>query len=118
MSVFSYPRSPEGATDESATAIARALRQVCGVVNRILSGKLNNIGEMTLTTNSASTTLLDPRLTVGSFIDFDPLTAHAATELYGATMYVTTANRGNGSFVITHANNAQNDRTFKYTIIG
>jgi hypothetical protein len=118
MSVFSYPRAPEGTTQNTPENLGQVIRQIGGVLNRVLSGKLNNLEEVTLVANAASTTLSDPRLTVNSFISFDPLTANAAAEKAAGTLYVTTANRGNSSFVITHANNAQVDRTFKYQIIG
>ena len=58
------------------------------------------------------------RLSPQSVVTFDPKTANAATELYGATMYVLTANRGNAAWTITHANNANADKTFAYSIIG
>ena len=35
-----------------------------------------------------------------------------------ATTYATKANRNNGSWVFTHANNAQTDKTFRYAIVG
>jgi hypothetical protein len=45
---------------------------------------------------------------------FMPTTANAAAEL--ATMFV--SSRGKQTFTITHANNGQTDRTFKYVVIG
>ena len=38
------------------------------------------------------------------------------TEIGNGTMYIGTVN--NGSFVVTHANNAQADRTFLYAALG
>jgi len=93
-------------------------RELARVANRVNQGKFNAVADLTLTANAATTTLTDPRLTVDSFVQFDPTTATAATELYGATMYALTANRTNGSWVITHANNAVTTRTFKVLIIG
>lgn len=89
-------------------------------LDQILRGKLNAVIEVTLTANAATTTINDDRLTRNSLILFDPTTANAATELYGATMYVLDngTNRKNGTFVITHANNGQTDRTFKALVIG
>lgn len=120
MAVFSYPRAPEGVTENTPDNLGRALRQIGGIVNLILRGKQNNVLEVTLTANAASTTVNDPRLTRNSLVLFDPTTANAATELYGATMYVLDdgTNRKNGTFVITHANNANADRTFKVLIVG
>jgi len=87
-----------------------------------MRGRTNNVGQVTLTANAASTvvSLAKGQLSKDSAIIFDPLTANAATELYGATMYVTSANRdvANKQFTITHANNANADKTFRYIIVG
>ena len=82
------------------------------------NGKLNNTGTITLTINVATTVLNRKGLSPQSVVHVDPKTANAATELYGATMYVLTANRGNDAWTITHANNANADRTFQYTATG
>lgn len=118
MATFEFPGPPTIEAGADTEGIVRWARLMTQWAQRIMSGKTANFGEVTLTENVASSTLTDARLTTGSVILFDPLTANAATELYGATMYVTSANRMNGSFTITHANNAQTDRTFRYTIMG
>lgn len=92
------------------------------VLNNVMRGRTNNVGIVTLTANAATTvvTLAKGVLSQDSAIIFDPLTANAATELYGATMYILTANRNvtNKQYTITHANNSQNDRSFRYIIVG
>jgi hypothetical protein len=95
-------------------------RQLAVAINNLLEGKINSTGAVTLTANVANTTVTDYRVGVESVILFMPLTANAATELYGATMYVTAANVTplTNQFVITHANNAQADRAFRYIVIG
>ena len=115
---FEFPVAPEGATSSEPGAILQALRQVAKVVNRSLAGKLNATGTVTLTANAATTVISDARFTVQSFVNFDPLTANASTEKANGTIYVTAANRRNSQFTVTHANNAQTDRTFRYLIIG
>lgn len=97
-------------------------RRLALVVNRTLQGKTNNTGVITLTAGAASTVvnLAAGRLGQDTVILFDPLTANAAADLYGGGMYVTVANRdvlGN-KFTITHPNNANADKTFRYTLIG
>lgn len=95
-------------------------RKVIDAVNNLIDGKVESNSEITLTANQASTVVTDYRVGKDSVILFMPLTANAATELYGATMYVASANidpRSN-QFTITHANNAQPDRTFRYVILG
>lgn len=87
-------------------------------VDQAAQGKLDCVNELTLTANSGTTTFQDYRLSAQSVVIFDPKTANAAAELYGGTMYVLTANRGSQSWTITHANNAQTDRTFQVAILG
>lgn len=85
---------------------------------RARQGKMDCITEITLTAGAATTVFADKRLSPQSVVHFDPKTANAATELYGATMYALTANRGTESWTISHANNGQTDRTFAVSIIG
>lgn len=97
------------------TAYVRRLYEAIFLVGR---GKIECVVELTLTANVATTTLTDHRLSIQSTVNFDPVTANAAAAIAAGTMYVTTANRSEGSFVITHANNAQTDRSFLVAIIG
>ncbi len=84
------------------------------VVDSIMSGKINARGEVTLTASTTTTQVDDLRATTDSIILLEPRTANAAAAL--ATTYTSiTTNR---SFTLTHANNAQTDRTFRYAIIG
>ena len=93
------------------------MRRWYAVINQLTQGKMNCVGTVTLTANVASTTVSDPRVTAQSVILFMPTTANAAAEIGAGTMYVGTRTQAT-SFVITHANNAQVDRTFAYAIIG
>lgn len=81
-------------------------------------GKLECVGEVTLTAGAASTAVSDTRVSIQSVIVWHPKTANAAAELANGTMYVTDANIGSGTFTITHANNAQTDREFRFAILG
>lgn len=117
MSIFNFEKAPEGTGSSDPKALAQSIRSVAVVVNRILSGKLNALKEVTLTSSAGSTTVSDPRLTINSFVAFDPVTADAAAELANGTLYVTTANRRNGAFTLTHANNGLT-RTYKMLIVG
>jgi len=95
-------------------------RKIAETVNQILDGKLNTNSSFTLGASSATTVISDYRVGAHSVICFHPLTANAATELAAGTMYVTAANimpRSN-QFTITHANNAETDRDFRYTLLG
>lgn len=90
--------------------------EIIAAINQINLGNIDNTSSVTLTANAASTTVTNSRVTSGTYIDFMPTTAHAATELAAGTMYISSQTKG--SFVITHANNAQTDRTFKYIHVG
>jgi len=85
------------------------------IINNALLGKQNICGEVTLTANSATTTLADELITPNSVVSLDmPMTSNAAAAL--GTTYFSTPTKG--SVTINHANNAQVDRTFRYTVKG
>jgi hypothetical protein len=82
-------------------------------INNILQGKLNNTGSVTLTANSATTTLSDPRIGINSVITLQATTANAA----GAMTNVYFGTPGDGTVTINHSNTATVDRTIKYAVI-
>lgn len=88
------------------------------VLQNMRRGKLEIVGEVTLTPSATSTTLTDVRISPQSVIVWHPRTANAAAELANGTMYITDANMGNGTATITHANNAQTDRDFRFAVLG
>ena len=87
-------------------------------INEMQKGKLHNTGTFTLTASASSTTVTNPNCSPGAIVKWSPQTLHAAQEDAGGTMYVPAATVTFGSFVVQHANNAQADRTFGYTITG
>ena len=91
-------------------------REVSQVVNSILDGKLNSTGSFTCTASAATTSVTDFRAGEDSVILLMPTTANAASEQGAGTIFVST--RAKQSFTVTHANNAQTDRTCDYVIIG
>ena len=93
-------------------------RRMYEVLQQIRSGKLEVVGEVTLTAGAASTAVTDIRVSPQSVIVWHPRTANAAAEMAAGTMYITDANMGGGTATVTHANNAQVDRTFRLAIIG
>lgn len=98
--------------------VAEYMRRLHDVVRPMRRGKIECVTELTLTANAASTALIDPRLSIQSVVVFDPMTATAATALYGANVYVLEANRGNGTWTVTHNSTADVDRKFRIAIIG
>jgi hypothetical protein len=80
------------------------------VINKIITGRANNTGSLTLTAGAATTTVIDPAFESSMVPVLVATTANAAT----ATANVYVSARANGSFTLTHANNGQTDRTFLY----
>lgn len=85
-------------------------------VNQLSDGRSNGFGSVTLTANQTTTAVTDVRVGTDSVISLMPTTANAAAEVGAGGMYVGTVTAQ--SFTITHANNAQTDRTFTYAIQG
>jgi hypothetical protein len=100
------------------TDITVYARKLYDALFRVMQGKTQNVLEITLTAGVATTTVIDSRISIQSYIDFAPRTANAAAEKANGTMYILDANRASGSVVITHANNAQVDRNFFMVVIG
>ena len=90
-------------------------RRIVNQVNLLYDGYSDAHGDVTLTASAASTVKMDPRCGHEAVIHFMPLTANAAAELAAGTMYVSA--QTNGTFTITHANNAQTDRDFRYSVV-
>lgn len=85
---------------------------------RNVSREINNTqpGSCTLDANSATTTVTDGSVRADSRIILFPTSANAAADVGSATgVYVSTKTAGT-SFVITHPNNANADKTFDYII--
>jgi hypothetical protein len=89
------------------------LKALSEAVNGILQGKINVTGALTLTANAASTTLTDRRINPDSVIVLMPKTANAA-----AALATTSIVPGDQTATVTHANNAQTDREFRYAVLG
>lgn len=104
------PRVPEFIpnADEHRRLLARSL-------NEMRAGRLDCVVDVTLTENVTSTVVTDARINVWTAALPMPRTANAAAEIGAGTMYFTPAA---GSLTITHANNAQTDRTFTIALIG
>lgn len=91
-------------------------REAARRINEVLQGRQNVALEATLTASVASTTIKDARLSEQSIVEFMPLTANAALEKAAGTLWVSAQLAG--ECTVTHANNAQTDRTFRILILG
>jgi hypothetical protein len=94
----------------------RDLFRIVRGIRDLFEGRSNAVGSFTLTANAATTIVTAPNCGAGCTISVQPTTANAAAEIGNGTMYIGAVN--NGSFVVTHANNAQADRTFLYVALG
>ncbi len=101
----------------SIAALSTAERDVSVVVQivrQLSEGRNNATGSCTLTAGTTTTTVTALNCGVGSVVMLSPTTANAATAI--ATTYVSAT--ANGSFTLTHANNAQSDRRFGFVCLG
>tara|TARA_R100000808_G_C2150583_1_gene159375 strand:- start:2693 stop:3034 length:342 start_codon:yes stop_codon:yes gene_type:complete len=113
MTVSEFPAPPIDLPDGDMHR-----RQIAISVNQMLTGKSNNVIDLTLTASAASTTITDARIGINTALLFMPTTANASAEIGAGTIYVSQSNRVNGSVAVTHANNSQTDRTFKVILVG
>jgi hypothetical protein len=112
------PKTYVPATEE------KDLRKINLAIQQLAAGRSNAVGVVTLVP-SASTTTVSPSNTTNagaqtvapqSAVLLFPKTAHAAAELAAGSCYISAV--GKQTFTVTHANNAQTDRTFFYLAIG
>ncbi len=77
----------------------------------MLKGRDNSVGTFTLNAGATETTVTDNLFNSDMVPLWVPTTANAATAM--TNLRVTT--RNNGSFVLTHSNTADADKTFLYS---
>ncbi len=85
-------------------------------INQLIRGRSNASGTVTLTASATTTVITSEIFNEDAGIFLCPTTANAAAELAAGTCYASTI--AAGSVTLTHANNAQTDRTFRYVVIG
>ncbi|MGJ4928151.1 hypothetical protein ACQR1I_16525 [Bradyrhizobium sp. HKCCYLS2038] len=83
-------------------------------IQAALNGRSNAAGSVTLAAGATTTTVAAPNCAAQSAVFLFPRSANAAAAL-GSTFISTVAKQ---SFTISHANNAQTDRTFFYVCLG
>jgi hypothetical protein len=92
------------------------LYKIVRAIRELFEGRSNAVGSFTLTPSAASTVVSAANCGAGSTVLLTPKTANAAAEIGNGTLYIATV--ANGSFTVTHANNAQADRTFMWAAFG
>jgi hypothetical protein len=85
-----------------------------GLINSLLDGKHNATAAVTLTANSETTELTDERIGAYTVIQFTPQSANAASE----ALWQSFPNATEMQATLNHANNAQTDRTYGYSLHG
>ncbi len=85
-------------------------------IRELVEGRHNAGGTVTLTPNATTTVVTHPNCSRDSYVQVfgGAQTANAAAAV--ATSFIASVSQG--SFSISHANNAQTDRRFYYTVTG
>lgn len=97
------------------------VRSIATFLSGVLIGRLNVVGEFTLTADdeSQSTTVVDGRCHKYTSFNLDPLSRAASELLRGGQVYIVAADRTDGRFVVAHPPVATDDEvSFRYTAIG
>jgi hypothetical protein len=89
-------------------------------INNNLNGKLNSTGTFTLAASTVSTEVKFANGMVGenTVLIYFPLTANAATVWGAGTMFMSSRDVPNSVLGLTHASDANTDKTFAYVLIG
>lgn len=90
-------------------------RETLFAIRQLIEGRSNAVGSVTLAAGAASTTVSGDTINANAIVILAPKTANAAAAVATTSYSVSPAG---GAFTLTHANNAQTDRTFGYLVIG
>jgi hypothetical protein len=91
-------------------------RRIADMTNDMLHGGLNNVLDITLTANAATTTITDNRIGGTSRPTLQAMSASAATEAVSGNLWV--AAPGKYTVVIHHTNSGVTDRSFSMMLGG
>lgn len=91
-------------------------QRIVDAINQLVEGRMNGVGDVTLTPGATSTVVIFTNVSSDARVFLEPQTANAAAAR--ATTFIKRSDIDRGSFVITHANNAQTDRDFSFLCIG
>lgn len=92
----------------------RHRRKLADWAVEVNQGHIRNVGNVTLAASTISTTVLDARVSINSFVGLAPRTANALSA--APTCWVSTIDIG--TFTITHSSSAAVDKTFRYCLLG
>lgn len=94
----------------------RNIARVVQGIRDLYAGRSNAVGTLTLTENATTTAVTAINVGPDSRVFLMATTANAAAEAGGTALYISSV--GQGTFTVTHANNAQTDRTFFWVALG
>jgi hypothetical protein len=89
-------------------------RRVADSLNRVIEGRTDAYGTVTLSQGTTSTTVLAPYVSEDSTVCLSPMTSKAAGDL--TKIWISQVN--NGSFVIGHHNHSDPDLIYRYLWAG
>lgn len=90
------------------------IRELIEAVRALIMGRGNFVLKVTLNASATTTTVSSVIINSGAAPSLTPMTLNAATAV--ATTYV--SNIAPGVITLTHANNAQTDRSFRIAVKG
>jgi len=96
--------------DLNEIGLKRFFKTICNEINKTQSGSC------TLTASVGTTTVTDTNVKAASRIILSPTSANAAADAGSAAGVWVSTKTADTSFVITHPNNANADKTFDYII--
>jgi hypothetical protein len=85
-------------------------------LQQLAAGRSNAAGSLTLAAGAASTVVPADNCAPQSAVFLFPKTANAAAALAAGSTFISSV--GKQQFTISHANNAQTDRSFFYVCLG
>lgn len=88
--------------------------RIVSAIMQIAQGRSNAVGTVTLAAGAGTTVVAFDNCSEESQVFLSPKTANASAAV--SNVYVSSI--GNGTFTLTHANNAQTDRTFGFACLG
>jgi len=95
--------------------LSKRLAEHAGTIRQSTEGQNVVTGTVTLTANAASTTVTKDEIPADGYAFLFPRTANAAAEFGAGSIYTATTTKG--QFVITHANDANSDKTFGWHVM-
>lgn len=94
----------------------RDIQKIVDAIIQLAEGRQASVGDVTLIPNDTTTTVDFPNCSTECRVFLFPQTANAAAAV--PTTYILQSDILRRQFTITHANNAQADRSFSFLCIG